>query len=91
MDHSFKHGFLYFLSNRSRISRIWRDVVGEKVVAHTNIKSFEMGRLEIDVDGPAYLERYRYSVKEWIKRINVEFGDEMVTEIKLKVGSTKKD
>jgi hypothetical protein len=85
MARSSKNGFFYFLSNRSKMTEIWQITVGSKVSANTTIRSFEMGRLEILVRGPAYLERYRYYLKDWIKRINIEFGDELVTEIVLKI------
>jgi hypothetical protein len=85
MDRSLKGGFLHFISNRARLTEIWQNVVGEEIAAKTNILAFEVGRLEIGVKGPAYLERYQYYKKDWIKRLNIEYGDEVVTEIVLTV------
>jgi hypothetical protein len=55
------------------------------VAAKTSVRSIELGRLTVDVAGPAYLERYRYQLEGWRKRINIEFGDEQVSEIILRV------
>jgi hypothetical protein len=86
MDRSSKSGFLYFLSHRARVSQVWRDAVGPKVCANTAIHSFNLSTLQVFVRSPAHLERYRYFLKDWKKRMNIEFGDEMVTEIALKIG-----
>ncbi|MDR2442015.1 MAG: DUF721 domain-containing protein [Deltaproteobacteria bacterium] len=88
MDRSAKNGFLHFLSNRARLTNIWQQIVGPTVAANTTIRSFEMGRLIIKVPGPAYLEQYQYECQNWIKRINIEFGDEVVTKIVLRVGQS---
>jgi hypothetical protein len=86
MDRSLKGGFLFFLDKRLRFRQAWLNVVGEDVGKRTKVVSFEMGRLEVFVAGPAYLDRYRYKIKEWLKRLNIEFGEEVVEEIVLKVG-----
>ncbi|MDR2368721.1 MAG: DUF721 domain-containing protein [Deltaproteobacteria bacterium] len=91
LDRSSRNGFFHFLANRSKLTEIWKSVVGPKVAANAMINSFELSRLEVYVRGPAYLERYRYFLKEWIKRINIEYGDEIVTEIVLKIGQPKPD
>jgi hypothetical protein len=88
MDRSFKNGFLHFLSDRQRLTEIWRDTVGPDVTLKTSIRGLEMGRLTVEVAGPAYLERYQYYLPKWIKRINIEYGDEIVTEIILRVGES---
>ena len=86
IDRSSRSGFFFFLAHRVKVTEAWRKTVGPKVAANTVIESFDLSRLTVLVRGPAYLERYRYSLKEWIKRLNIEFGDELVTEIFLKVG-----
>ena len=86
IDRSSRSGFFYFLANRAKLTEVWRQTVGPKVAANTVIDTFELTRLTVLVRGPAYLERYRYYLKEWIKRMNIEFGDELITEIFLKVG-----
>lgn len=86
LDRSAERGFLRFVSNRARLTDIWRETVGEKVAAKTSIRSFELGKMTVEVAGPAYMERYRYQLQAWRKRINIEFGDELVTEIVLRVG-----
>jgi hypothetical protein len=90
MDRSSQKGFFYFLANRVKVSEIWKNTVGPKVAANTSIYAFTLSRLEVHVKGPAYLEHYRYFLKDWIKRLNIEFGDELITEIVLKVGPVKK-
>ncbi|MDR1110145.1 MAG: DUF721 domain-containing protein [Deltaproteobacteria bacterium] len=87
MARSSMKGFFYFISNRARLTEIWQKTVGPQVAQNAFIRSFEIGRLEVAVKGPAYLERYRYFIREWKKRLNIEFGDEVVTEICLRVGS----
>jgi hypothetical protein len=86
MDCSMRRGFLHLLSNRARMTEIWQRTVGPKVAPNTTILSFELGRLTVSVKGPAYYERYRYDVGKWLKRLNIEYGDEVVTEIVLQVG-----
>ncbi|MDR1487283.1 MAG: DUF721 domain-containing protein [Deltaproteobacteria bacterium] len=86
MRNSQKNGFMHFLSNRARLNKIWEQVVGADIAKKTAIISFEVGRLEVSVKGPAYLERYQYYKKEWKKRLNIEFGDDIVDEIILIVG-----
>lgn len=88
MDRSLKSGFLHFVSNRARLTKIWQETVGPDVAKKTNIRSLELGRMTVEVSGPAYLERYRYHLPKWQKRINIEFGDEIVTEIILRVGQS---
>jgi hypothetical protein len=86
MERSSKGGFLYFLANRAKVNEVWRKTVGPKVDANTLIHAFDLSVLEVYVRGPAHLERYRYFVKEWMERMNIEFGDELITEIVLKIG-----
>ncbi|MDR1656729.1 MAG: DUF721 domain-containing protein [Deltaproteobacteria bacterium] len=88
IDRSANSGFLHFMSNRARLTELWRQTVGPEVAAKTNIRSFELGRMVVAVQGPAYLERYRYLIENWKKRLNIEYGDEVVTEIVLRIGES---
>ena len=85
MDRSSKTGLLHLLSNRFRLTRIWRETVGPEVAAKTTILSFSMGVMTVSVAGPAYLERYRYELEGWRRRLNIELGEEVVTRIALRV------
>ncbi|MDR3135323.1 MAG: DciA family protein, partial [Deltaproteobacteria bacterium] len=68
MERSSKRGYFYFLSYRARMAATWQQTVGPDVAANTFINAFEMGRLEVSVKAPAYLERYQYFVEDWKKR-----------------------
>ena len=88
IDRSLKSGFMRFLANRSRLTEIWKTTVGPEASKKTSIRSLDMGRLTVEVSGPAYLERYQYNLPKWKKRINIEYGDEIVDEIILRVGGS---
>ncbi|MDR3204005.1 MAG: DUF721 domain-containing protein [Deltaproteobacteria bacterium] len=87
VEESLKNGFLHFVSDRARLDKIWKNVVGEEVSKKTTILSFEMGRLVVSVPGPAFLNRYSYMLWQWRRQINIEYGDLTVEEIFLKVRS----
>jgi predicted nucleic acid-binding Zn ribbon protein len=89
MDRSVRKGFLHFLSRRQKLREAWNDVVGEAAAKRTKIVSLMEGKLTVAVSGPAYLDRYRYMTKEWRRRLNVEFGEELIQELELRVGEVK--
>jgi hypothetical protein len=88
MNRSSKRGFMRQLSNRKRMTEIWRMTVGTKIFPNTLIKSYNFGQLVVAVKGPAYMERYQYFIHDWKRRMNIEFGDEVITDIVLRVADS---
>jgi hypothetical protein len=69
----------------------WGEIVGPEVAAKCRPTSLKAGVLRVRTDSPAWASEFRYLTAEVIRRINGQFGREVVKEVKPWVGPTVKE
>jgi hypothetical protein len=69
----------------------WGEIVGPEVAAKCRPTSLKAGVLRVRTDSPAWASEFRYLAAEVIKRINGQFGREVVKEVKPWVGPAVKE
>jgi predicted nucleic acid-binding Zn ribbon protein len=85
LNKSLSKGSLFFLFQHKRIFDLWPRVVGE-TASHAEPYFFQEGILYVRVKASVYLDKYRYSLKEWVARYQAELGAPVVEEIRLRLG-----
>jgi len=84
---SLSRGFLHFTARKLRVFELWPRVVGSVDAAKARARFLQGGRLIVLVPGPAWLDRFTYKKADWLKRLNLELGEQAaLEEIVLKVG-----
>ena len=69
----------------------WSEIVGGEVAAKCRPTSLKAGVLRVRTDSPAWASEFRYLAAEVIRRINAQFGREVVKEVKPWVGPAVKE
>jgi hypothetical protein len=85
---SLNSGFLYFLTQNERIFSLWPRIVGDAAKS-SKPYFFKDGVLYVRVPAPVYIDKFRYSLKDWLTRYRIEFGAPVVEEIRLSVGKLR--
>jgi hypothetical protein len=79
---------MFFLGQNKRIFEVFERVAGQRYREHAKATHLTHGGvLWVKVDAPIYMERFNYLKAAWIREINIEMGDRMVTSIKFRVGA----
>jgi hypothetical protein len=89
INNSLKTGFLYFVDQKIRIFEAFPLAVGQTMAQRAKAAYYEMGKLTVQVSEPAFLERCQYLKKDWIQRLNIELGYNLINEIELKLVTRK--
>jgi hypothetical protein len=69
----------------------WSEIVGQDVAAKCRPTSLKAGVLRVRTESPAWASEFRYLAAEVIRRINAQFGREVVKEVKPWVGTALKE
>jgi hypothetical protein len=85
INRSGNRGFLYFAGQTTRLFKIFDRVIGPDYSRYISAYGYFMGVLFVRTGLPAYVERFNYIKKEWIRSINIEMGIELISDIKIKV------
>ncbi|MDR1085245.1 MAG: DUF721 domain-containing protein [Deltaproteobacteria bacterium] len=86
LERSGQRGVLYFLFQNQRILDLWPLIAGPEAAKHTRVHLFREGVLHVRVEASAYLDRYRYSLKQWVKQFEIELQAPVVEKIELRLG-----
>ncbi len=68
----------------------WRDIVGDAVAEHAQVRSVREGECTIVVDGPAFATQLRYAAGDLVARVNQHCGEGSVTSVKVVVSGPRK-
>lgn len=69
----------------------WREIVGEAIAEHAQVRSVRNGECTIAVDGPAFATQLRYAAGDLVTRVNEHCGAGSVTSIRVVVSGTGKN
>lgn len=78
-------GFLYFANQNQRILSLFPRVVGPKDSQHMEAYGYFMGTIHVRTASPAYMERFNYMKRDWIKALNVEMGVPIINDMRIRV------
>ena len=70
-----------------RVWEVWDRLVGEDVARNARPAAFKGSLLLVHVSNSTWLHHLRYLKKEIVERLNSDFGQPLISEIKFKVGS----
>ena len=70
-----------------RIWQVWDRLVGEDIARNARPAAFKGSLLLVYVTSSVWLHHLQYSKKEIVKRLNDDFGQPLVSDIKFKIGS----
>ena len=76
---------MYFIDQKTKIFKLFRRVIGKKNAEHITAYGHFMGTLFLRTGHPAYAERFSYLKSEWIKALNIELGEEIISDMCIKV------
>jgi predicted nucleic acid-binding Zn ribbon protein len=65
----------------------WGRVVGDRVSRHARAVHIEHGTLVVEVDNPAWMHRLQMEESALRTRINRHFGEEIIRQIRFRLGS----
>ncbi|MDR3154937.1 MAG: DUF721 domain-containing protein [Deltaproteobacteria bacterium] len=85
IEESVNSGYLHFLARSNRLYRIFSEVTGPEYAGRVLPYGVELGLLHARVDSPHLLERCHYMKKEWIRDLNLEMGEDLVTDMIFRV------
>jgi predicted nucleic acid-binding Zn ribbon protein len=68
----------------NRIESVWTEVVGSIVAECTSIRSFEKGKLIVNVSHPVWKTEILMKRKDIINRLNENIGSKIVQELIVK-------
>ncbi|MDR2199965.1 MAG: DUF721 domain-containing protein [Deltaproteobacteria bacterium] len=85
LDRESDRGFLYFIKRNNRVLKLFERVAGEKYLGKITAYRYFMGTVFLRADSPAYVERFNYLKKDWLKALNVELGMDLITDMRIKV------
>jgi predicted nucleic acid-binding Zn ribbon protein len=66
----------------------WDCVVGDAVSRHARAVHIEHGTLIVEVESPGWMHRLQMQEEELRTRINRHFGEEIIRQIRFRLGST---
>jgi len=66
----------------------WDSVVGDTVSRHARAVHIEHGTLIVEVESPGWMHRLQMQEGELRTRINRHFGEEIILQIRFRLGST---
>ena len=66
----------------------WDAVVGDTVSRHARAVHIEHGTLIVEVESPGWMHRLQMQEGELRTRINRHFGEEIILQIRFRLGST---
>ena len=69
-----------------RVWDVWQAVVGEQIGANTNPAAFKGSLLIVNVTNSAWVQQLWFLKKEIVQKINQNLGEDLVTEIKFRIG-----
>ena len=72
----------------SQIWSLWGEAVGNQIAAKAQPKAYKGRILHVNVQSSVWMMELRYLKSDIIRRINESLGNEVVKEIKFKVGPT---
>ncbi len=67
----------------------WREIVGDAIAAHAEVRSVRSGECTIAVDGPAWATQLRYGSSDLLARVNERCGEGSVTSIRVVVSGSR--
>ncbi|WP_243370765.1 DUF721 domain-containing protein [Geotalea sp. SG265] len=71
-----------------KIWLVWEKSVGEQIAARARPAAFRDGTLTVIVDNAPWMQQLTYLKKEIIAKINGHLGEELVTDLYLRAGSS---
>ena len=74
-----------------RVHRVvvdWDSVVGDSVSRHARAVHIEYGTLIVEVESPSWMHHLKMQEGDLRARINRHFGEEIVRQIRFRLGST---
>jgi hypothetical protein len=71
---------------KAQLLDTWSKVIGRDIKEHTEAKYFDRGTLFINVDDSSWAHQLLFMKQNLIKKINKKLDEELVTEIRFKVG-----
>jgi hypothetical protein len=80
-----REGFLHFLARNRRLFRKFSEIIGTQYAGKVEACGKQLGMLYVRVDSPHLAERCHYMKKEWMKILNIEMGEEVVTDMFFRV------
>jgi hypothetical protein len=73
------------MSRNLRLFRLFEELADPGAPGRLEAWGMRLGTLFVRVESPHLLERCRYLKRQWIRDLNVEMGEDVVTEIVFKV------
>ncbi len=67
----------------AQLRKVWRDVVGEQVAVHAQVRRLRGKVLEVSVSSDAWATELTYLSAAVIERLNSQLGPETVTQIQV--------
>ena len=71
----------------ARIWDLWDDIVGKMVAEHTRPKAFKGKLLLVTVTNSTWIHHLQFSKKNIIDTINQAYGEDVLDDIRFKLGS----
>ena len=71
---------------KTQLLNTWSKVIGKDIKEHTEAKYFDRGTLFVNVDNSSWAHQLLFMKQNLIKKLNNKLDEELVTEIRFKVG-----
>ena len=71
---------------KTQILNTWPQVIGSEIREHTEAKYFDRGTLFVNVDNSSWAHQLLFMKENLITKINDKLNEELLTEIRFKVG-----
>ncbi|MDR1079878.1 MAG: DUF721 domain-containing protein [Deltaproteobacteria bacterium] len=85
LNDQINNGFLHFAVRNQRLYRKFNEMMGTDYRGRIEACGKQLGTLYVRADSPHLMERCVYRKKEWIELLNREMGEEVVTDIRIRV------
>ena len=72
--------------NMIRVWDVWRAAVGDQIGANTNPAVFKGNLLIVNVSSSAWVQQLWFLKKEILQKLNDHLGEDLVAEIKFRIG-----
>ena len=77
---------LYADQDLVRVWELWESVVGESIAAQAQPAGFKDRLLLVHTRSSAWIHQLRFNKKELIARLNVALGNELIGDIRFRIG-----
>jgi predicted nucleic acid-binding Zn ribbon protein len=73
----------------SRIWDVWSDAVGDHIAANATPAAVKGSLLIVHAESPAWIQQLHFLKQEMISKINQSLGEDLVKDIKFKIGTLR--